>query len=160
MPTESQDVSKLSPSELAKLYAGGGFKGAYKDPEQDERFDAENPEFATAAGGIADSGEGKLALLYKSVEKYDPLAYTESQNTGDCVSHAGRNMADATRAVEIDIKGEPEGFVIRSATEPGYGSRGHSGQGMSCSREARFLTTDGGVLLRQPYLQRMIIERR
>ena len=68
----------------------------------------------------------------------------------NCVSHAARNGVDITRSTEI-INGDKESFIVRSATEGIYGVRGHSGQGMTCERAVRFLTTDGGILLRKKY---------
>lgn len=69
----------------------------------------------------------------------------------NCVSHATRTSIDGTRAVEIDIKGESEAFIARSATEAIYQSRGHRGQGMSCSGAARYVHQVGGILLRKKY---------
>lgn len=128
-----------------------GLAGARKDPEADRLFDERAPSFASAAGRILGSGQGKVALLYKYVLKFDEDAYIDAQKTGDCVSHGTRNAIDATRAIEILIKGEAEGFYTKSATEGIYGSRGHSGQGMSCSGAANWVTTEGGLLLRQNY---------
>ena len=69
----------------------------------------------------------------------------------NCVAHSTRNAVDITRAVEIDIKGEPESFETRSAVEAIYQSRGHKGQGMSCSGAARYVHQKGGILLRKNY---------
>lgn len=69
----------------------------------------------------------------------------------NCVSHATRNAVDITRCCEI-INGENhEAFVTKGATEGIYGSRGHGGEGMSCSAAARFVHQAGGILLRQKY---------
>jgi hypothetical protein len=68
----------------------------------------------------------------------------------NCVSHSTRNAVDITRACEI-IGGQREDFVTRGATEGIYGSRGHGGQGMSCSVAARFVHQNGGILLRKKY---------
>lgn len=107
--------------------------------------------FADGAKRIKDSGKGKLSTPFKSVLKFDKDAYIERQTTGDCVSMATRNAVDVTRAVEIDVKGDSESWVARGATEAIYGSRGHSGQGMSCSRAASFVSKNGGVLVRKNY---------
>lgn len=69
----------------------------------------------------------------------------------NCVSHGTRNAVDAARAVEILLKGEPEEWVARGATEGIYGCRGHGGQGMSCDVATRFVVSNGGILLRQKY---------
>jgi len=68
----------------------------------------------------------------------------------NCVSHATRNAIDITRAVEIK-NGERESFIVRSATEGIYQSRGHRGQGMTCSGAARYVNQKGGILLRKDY---------
>jgi intein/homing endonuclease len=69
----------------------------------------------------------------------------------NCVSHGTRNAVDVTRAVEIHVGHERESWVARGATEPIYGSRGHGGQGMSCSRAAEFVSKIGGLLVRKNY---------
>ena len=69
----------------------------------------------------------------------------------NCVSHGTRNAVDLSRAIEIDVKGEREGWIARGATEAIYGARGHGGQGMSCSRAATFVSQSGGVLVRKNY---------
>jgi len=68
----------------------------------------------------------------------------------NCVSHSTRNAIDCTRSCEI-INGEREEFVARGATEGIYGSRGHGGEGMTCSGAARFVNQNGGILLRKKY---------
>ncbi len=107
--------------------------------------------FAEAALHLAGVGKGKMALLWRSREKYDPGAFgDEAQTTGDCVSHGSRNAREVTRSVEIHIKREPEEFFLRTATEPTYGARGHGGQGMDPARATRF-ESDFGFLFRQAY---------
>lgn len=139
------DFAAKSPKDWERLYSGG-FVGAFKERQQDRKFDR---IFSTVASN-SDDWKGKVVKLFDYVLKYDDDAYKTSQKTGDCVSHATRNAVDATRAAEI-AAGESEGFYVKSATEAIYGSRGHSGQGMSCSRAAKFVTTDGGILLRKNY---------
>jgi len=96
-------------------------------------------------------GNGKRATLWRSREKYDEGAFEqESQTTGDCTSHGDRNARDVTRSVEIDIKGEAEEYYKRGATEPTYGYRGHSGQGMDPARAAYFVTKYG-FMVRKNY---------
>jgi hypothetical protein len=140
------------PRDLLKAYKDG-FVGSWCDPEDTDKLLGElpHPLFGVAASNLYSSGEGKLALLYKSVQKFDPtFGPHEKQTTGDCVSHSTRNAVDVTRAHEI-IGGDSEDFVTRSATEAIYGSRGHGGQGMSCSVAARFVHQNGGILLRKDY---------
>lgn len=106
--------------------------------------------FADFMPPLAGSGAGKCSLPIKSVHKFDPGAFTEAQTTGDCTSHGTRNAIDISRAVEIDIKGETEGFVARTATEPIYGMRGFSGQGMSPAMAGEFVHGHG-FMLRKDY---------
>jgi hypothetical protein len=107
--------------------------------------------FGDASKKIKNSGKGKLSTPYKSVLKFDKNPYNERQVTGDCVSHGTRNACDITRAVEIDVHGEREGWIARGATEAIYGARGWAGQGMSCARAAEFVSTVGGIVVRQNY---------
>ena len=140
-----------------------GFDGSIRDPNHLAQFLGENPHplFGAActtqgASGeitsLEGSGSGKVVLLYKSLDKFDPTCWTdERQTTGDCVSQAVRKAVDGTRAVGIDILGEAENFLARGATEPIYGCRGHKGQGMSCSVAAKWVSSKGGYLLRIDY---------
>lgn len=141
-----------SPDELYEAYHRG-FQGCIPDPDDHDELLRElpRPHFATAAVALAGSGAGKLSLPFLSVLHFDPRSYEERQTTGDCVSHAARNAADLSRAVEIHVHGEAEGWWARGATEAIYGSRGHGGAGMTCSGAARFLHLTGGILLRKAY---------
>jgi len=141
-----------NPRDLFQAYTDG-FVGSWCDPEDTDKLLGElpHPLFGVAAFDLYSSGEGKTALLYKSVQKFDPtFGPHERQTTGDCVSHSTRNAVDVTRCHEI-IGGQPETFEARGATEAIYGSRGHGGQGMSCSVAARFVHQNGGILLRKDY---------
>ena len=145
-------VDFKKPSDLFKAYKEG-FVGSYCDPEDVDKLLGElpHPLFGAAAYNLYESGKGKIALLYKNVQRFDPgFGPSERQVTGDCVSHSTRGAIDVTRSTEI-IDGEREEWVARSATEAIYGSRGHGGQGMSCSVAARFVHQNGGVLLRKKY---------
>lgn len=140
------------PIDLLKAYKDG-FMGFIKDPKDTDKLlgELKHPIFGAAAYGLYGTGKGKLALLFKSVQKFDPtFGSHERQVVGDCVSHAGRNAVDITRCHEI-IGGEREEFVARGATEGIYGSRGFSGEGMTGSQAVRFLRQSGGVLLRRKY---------
>ena len=98
-----------------------------------------------------EESKSKFAFLWRSREKYDPGAFGhEQQTTGDCVSHGSRGCRETTRCVEFHIKGEPEMFYKRSATEPTYGARGHGGQGMDPARASRF-EADYGFMFREKY---------
>jgi len=145
-------VDFSSPESCQETY-GAGFVGSICDPEGMDRLvdDGLCPTFEDVAGHLQRDYRGENALLYQYVLKLDPNAYEERQETGDCVSHACRNAVDCARAVEILLKGEPEEWVARGATEAIYGCRGHGGQGMSCDQATRFVSSAGGILLRQNY---------
>ena len=142
-----------TPRKILKTYQSG-FVGTICDDEDvaDLLGKLKTPLFGAAAYSLYGSGEGKLSLPYKSLLKFDKgFGPSERQTTGDCVSHSTRNAIDLTRAVEIDVKKEPESFLTRSATEGIYQSRGHKRQGMSCSVAARYAHQKGGILLRKNY---------
>ena len=131
-----------------------GFVGAICDKEDVKKLMGElsMPVFGAAAYDLYGSGEGKLSLPFKSLLKFDAgFGPSERQTTGDCVSHSTRNAIDITRSVEIDVKGDREEFVARGATEGIYQSRGHRGQGMTCSGAARYVHQNGGILIRKDY---------
>lgn len=138
--------------DLLKAYKEG-FVGSYCDPKELDQFLGQlpHPLFGAAAYDLHGSGKGKLALPFKNLLKFDPgFGPSERQVQGDCVSHSTRNAVDITRSCEI-INGEREEFVARGATEGIYGSRGHSGEGMTCSGAAKFVHQSGGILLRKKY---------
>ena len=127
-----------------------GMQGYIQDIREREAF-LESQKYAYFdEPNIAGVGIGKRALLWQYALKLDPTAFTEKQTTGDCVSMGSRNARDVTRAVEILVNREPEDWFRRGATEPTYGARGHSGQGMSPARAAKF-ERDVGFLARTDY---------
>lgn len=141
-----------TPNELLKAYRDG-FNGSWCDPEDVAKLLGElpHPLFGAAAYNLYGTGEGKVALPFKNLLKFDPgFGPSERQVQGDCVSHATRNAVDVTRSCEI-VGGQREDFVARGATEAIYGSRGFSGEGMSCSMAARFVHQTGGILVRKKY---------
>lgn len=147
------DSNFNTPRKILNHYRNG-FTGAICDPEDVAKLMGElpMPVFGAAAYDLWGSGEGKLSLPFKSLLKFDKsFGPSEKQTTGDCVAHATRNAIDVTRAVEIDIKGEKEEFLARGASEAIYQSRGHRGQGMSCSQAARYVNQKGGLLIRKDY---------
>jgi len=142
-----------SPRDLLNAYRDG-FEGSVCDPEETSELLAKlkTPLFGATAYRLYGSGEGKLSLPFKSLLKFDPnFGPSERQTTGDCVAHSTRNAVDITRAVEIDINKEPESFEARGANEAIYQSRGHRGQGMTCSSAAKYVHSKGGLLIRKDY---------
>ena len=140
------------PSDLLKVYREG-FMGSWCDPKDTDKLLGElpHPLFGAAAHDLYGTGKGKLALPFKNLLKFDPnFGPSEKQVQGDCVSHSTRNAVDVTRSCEI-INGEREEFIARGAVEGIYGSRGHGGEGMSCSVAARFVNKVGGLLIRKQY---------
>jgi hypothetical protein len=145
-------LSFENPKSLLEAY-GSGFTGAFCDKRDLDKLLGQlpHPLFSVAADNLAGTGEGKISLPFKCLMKFEPnFGSYERQETGDCVSHATRNAVDVSRAVEI-FNGDKEDFILRSATEGIYGSRGFTGQGMTCSQAARFVSTQGGILLRKKY---------
>jgi hypothetical protein len=146
-------VDFSTPKHILKLYRDG-FVGSFCDEEDLAKLlgELKTPVFGATAYRLFGSGERKLSLPFKSLLRFDSsFGPSERQTTGDCVSHSTRNAIDITRAVEIDVKGEFESFDARGATEAIYQSRGHKGQGMSCSKAARYVNQNGGILLRKDY---------
>jgi hypothetical protein len=145
-------MPRFSSKQLYEMYANG-FNGCIDEPDHYEKLmhELKYPYFGDASRSIKNSGKGKLSTPFRSVLRFDQLAYEERQTTGDCVSHGTRNAVDLTRAVEIHVEKEKEAWIARGATEAIYGSRGHGGQGMSCSRAAEFVNKIGGVLVRKNY---------
>ena len=145
-------MARFSPADLYNNYRKGFSGCLWEQHIFDELLESSKyAYFSDGAKKIKNSGKGKLSTPYKSVLKFDKNPYNERQTTGDCVSHATRNAVDISRAVEIDIHRDREGWIARGATEAIYGARGHGGQGMSCSRAATFVSQSGGVVVRKDY---------
>lgn len=146
------DSNFKSPRSILNFYKQG-FIGAVCDELDVKKLLGElpMPVFGAAAYDLWGSGEGKLSLPFKCLLEFDPgFGPAERQTTGDCVSHSTRNAIDVTRAVEIK-NGENEDWLARGATEAIYQSRGHSGQGMTCSGATRYVYENGGILVRKDY---------
>lgn len=145
--------SDASPRDILRVY-NDGFPAAPINPiERDKLFEDKLVLPASYMEHLLtqNPGNGKRAVLWRSREKFDPGAFgKEPQTDGDCTSHGDRSTRDTARCVEIHVKSEPERYVGRGATEPTYGSRGHSGAGMDPGRAARFVT-NYGYLIRKNY---------
>jgi hypothetical protein len=143
-----------SPSEIVEAYEHG-LVGAFCDPEATERLLSSLP-MPLFGDTLSGAGEGRLCLPFKAVVAFETAAgrvpYDEVQTTGDCVSMAVRGAADQARANDPDIH-TTEDWVDRTATEPLYGARGHSGQGASCSEIVGWAHKTGGLMLRKPYAE-------
>ncbi len=141
-----------TPEEMVRLY-DVGFVGSICDPADTERLLATLPR-PLFGNMLAETGAGKLSLPFKAVVAFEQAVgrkpYDEAQTTGDCVAHAVRNGIDIARANDPDIN-TTEDWVDRTATEPLYGARGHSGQGAVCSEIVRWAHQSGGCMLRRDY---------
>jgi hypothetical protein len=145
-------MPRLSPQELYDKYKQGYAGCLFEQHHFDHLMSIlKYPTFGSANKKVKGSGKNKLSIPYKSVLKFDKNPYDERQTTGDCVSHATRNACDITRAIEIDSDGEREAWIARGATEAIYGARGWSGEGLSCSRAAEFVSKIGGIVVRKNY---------
>ena len=138
-----------TPFSLLKAYEDGLPGWQYNARANVEFLETQKYQYFSEPN-IKGSGIGKRALLWQYARKLDKRCFTERQTTGDCTSHGSRNARDMTRAVEILVKKEPEEWFRMGATEPTYGARGHSGQGMSPGMAARF-ERDFGFLARTKY---------
>ena len=145
-------MPRLTPEQWYLKYKNGFSGCIFEQHHFDHLMETlKYPLFGDASQKIKSSGKGKLSTPYRSVLKFDKKAYEERQTVGDCVSHGTRNACDIVRAVEIDINGEREAWIARGATEAIYGARGFSGEGMSCSRAAEFVSQIGGIVVRKNY---------
>lgn len=127
-----------------------GLQGWIDSPRDRVLWQESQPRPVYSEPNLVGSGEGKRALLWQYARKLDPLSFTEKQTVGDCVAHGSRNARDCTRSVQILIENKAEAFLVRGATEPTYGARGHGGEGMSPSRASTF-ERDVGYLIRKKY---------
>lgn len=131
-----------------------GFKGAPVDVDHREQLlsSLPMPLYGAEPRAIDGSGKGKIALPFKNVQKFDPtFGEDENQLQGDCTSMGARNGCTISYCNDIVHRKEPELYKGRLATEAIYGYRGHSGEGMSPSRAAQFVSNVSGVHLRQKY---------
>ncbi len=139
-----------TPYSLLNAYQNAGLVGYIDSPRDRVLFLESQKQGVYAEPNIAGSSQGQRAFLWQYLQAIDKAAYTERQTEPDCTSHCSRNARDTSRAVEILVKGEPEDFYKRGATEPTYGARGHGGAGMSPARAAKF-ENETGFLVRKDY---------
>ncbi|WP_425618062.1 hypothetical protein NA78x_001755 [Anatilimnocola sp. NA78] len=157
-------------AQVQQLYEQG-YAGAYEDQDERAAFRATmkwaKGEDAARAFGLEGTGADLLILPFLSAMKIWPGCWPgPGQTTGDCVSWGTKNACLVTLGVEIDlakpdeVTGKVEGAFDISpegisqgvlSTEVIYGYRGHGGQGADCSRLARYVTTAGGLMIRQNY---------
>ena len=162
------DVGPRLPREVQSLYSQG-YQGIIEDPEEAQRLDNVTayttwadaaPEFGTAG-----TGRGGLYRPWLCATKHAPEIWPgPPQTRGDCVSRSTAAAGAGPMCAEIEA-GEPdevtglgehyepvpfpeEGVI---ASEVIYGARGHSGEGASCDRLARFVSVEGGIMLRKEY---------
>lgn len=163
-------AAPVSTERIVELYAQG-FAGTIYNPEAEEELFSSQPypdgEQAAYDFGLVGSGAGKLTLAFLPSYVHWPKMWPcPGQETGDCVSHGAKNAAIVLIGAECDpslpdpVSGHVEDWPVVTAEaeqqgvvacEPSYGARGHSGQGASCSVLIRYMTTTGGVHMRQNY---------
>lgn len=166
---------ELGTEKVIEMYKGG-FAGAFQDPEASDELDEQivarggtvDGESVATQHGFADDGAGKLSILFPAVVQYYGLEglTKPGQKTGDCVSMGGRDVCLYLICLEAmaGLADERTGNVEQPpkvsdtarrngvfANEGIYKHRGHNGQGMSCSRGVNYITTEGGIILREKY---------
>lgn len=165
----------MTTEEVVKAYSEG-YAGAFQEPEVSEEVNeiierrggtVDGNDLATAMG-FAGDGAGQLTILFPAVvQSYGYKALTKpGQKTGDCVSMAGRDVSlhlvclEAISKIVDEVTGKIEAVPVVSETaarngvfcnEGIYLHRGHNGQGMSCSQGVKWITTEGGVIIRAKY---------
>jgi hypothetical protein len=140
-----------SPEQLLEIYSNG-FKGVRKDPSSYYSLRTSSIRFYDAFPEAKGAGKGRLSLPFKAAVALDEgFGSTESQTTGDCVSHGARNGGAIDYSIDA-LFGETE-YQGRFATENIYGWRGHGGQGASCARLSKYVSQQGpgGFLTRKKY---------
>lgn len=156
--TRYWEESQADIDNVQKFYESG-YLGAYPDEEASEQlldsFGSKKTfgDWASATPGLSESGQGKMALLYRYVLQLNPTAYRTAQRRGDCVSFSYANACDAVRAVEILKEGQAESWKAELSPEFLYWGRGHSGEGASCARIGKFVSQDAGMIARGNYPQ-------
>lgn len=116
------------------------------------------PVFQDVWNPIKDSGKGKIALLYKYVEKVAGKFPVRLQTGPDCVSMGAACAVDISKAIDIALKGDFEEWIAETATENIYsGSRIIIGKGQlgygggSIGAWAARFCNEYGALPRQKY---------
>jgi len=136
-----------TPEKVIEGYADGSIQGSLRDPASLERFLASSstPVFEASAWQLSGTGAGKTSLPFKfAVHFHEQFGPNEPQTTGDCVSHAVRNVGFVDHTVDAGQRRVQYCGAI-FATENIYGWRGHSGQGASCSTLAAYVNSEGGI---------------
>jgi len=163
------DVGKLTPREVQEAYEVHGYAGVLEDRDQAQRLDNVLPYkcWADAADefGTNEAGAGKLSRPWMCATKHEPEIWPgPAQTRGDCVSRATAAACAVTMFCEIEtakpdeVSGLVEHYEPVEAPDQGvvaseviYGARGHRGEGANCDRLARFVSIDGGIMLRKKY---------
>lgn len=135
--------------------------GRLEDPRKVDQVlsQLKHPLFLDAAGAIKDSGKGKVALLYKYVEKLNGGRFNvRTQEGPQCVSFGAATAVDIVKSVEIILNKEREQWIAETSTEDIYGgSRIQIGNGElgygggSYGSFAAKYVNEIGTLARIPY---------
>lgn len=170
-------ATDLTTEKMVEMYQAG-FAGAFQDPEASEELDDSireaggvvNGDDLATSYGFAGDGAGKLTILFPAVTKYYGVeALTKpGQKTGDCVSMMIRDgglyliclegaagLPDE-RTGKIELPPTVSDTARRNGVfinEGAYLAREHNGQGMACSQGVKWVTTKGGIIVRQKFAQ-------
>jgi len=158
-----------SDKEVAEAYQHG-FEGVIYDPDAADELASETsaaglePIAAAAVDrfGLAETGKGKLTLLYPEVWKAfgnsDFYPGIPRQQCGDCVSHSLKHslLASLSCAVNNGTGSVPK--VTEAGLKcggfhpsPTYWLRHHAGDGWSCAESVRQATGHIGIAVCQEY---------
>lgn len=161
----------LSIDQVIKAY-DAGLVGAFKEPEEAERFDelivssggSVDGSDITHANGFAESGAGKLSIPYVWAMLFFPGCLPGAgQDVGDCVSHSEKNANMFSYGAELfankpdEITGKIEAAPGISATglkagafstEVVYWWRGRDSHGWSCDASSQVAMKKAGLVTR------------
>ena len=164
-----EDQGPLLPRDVRQAYELHQYRGVIEDPEEAQRLDdcLSYKTWSDAADefGTAGHGRGKRSRPWLCATKHEPEIFPgPAQTRGDCVSRATAAACAVTMFCEIEAGQPDEVSGLIETYEPGaepdqgvvaseviYGHRGHRGEGANCDRLARFVSVDGGVMLRKKY---------
>ncbi len=132
-----------------------GFVGAIADRDgfADLREEERRLFGASPLSAIAGSGEGKLSIPYVLVLKHVKDGFKVRQTAGDCTTQGGCTAALISAVCDFAMRGDREELMLPFANEVSYSTRPFSGEGWSCTDQARSICKGGkaGLLQRKAY---------
>lgn len=169
-----EDKIVSTPDEIREMYEMG-YAGAWQDEEAAQNFQSAVEQFGgtldgasiAAANKLEGSGEGRLILPYRFVEKHYPGAFPgAAQQRGDCVSHSTTKAGLLTMVCDVEsgqadeVSGRLEACPTVSligikngvvSSEANYWWRGYNSDGWSCEASAQVALEKAALWLRQDY---------